>query len=115
MRLRELLAEGIDPNRAKQRKTLSTSDMIFFTQAERWFAFYRVDKSEGTVNCNWRLLELYVFPVVGDKDIGAIGRLEIVGRVASSGAYENAKKVASVITMVMDSAMNRGVIDLSVA
>lgn len=116
-----LLQQGIDPNAVKkeQKATASIdSSLTFFAQAELWFEFYKVNKAEITVQRSWRLLELYVLPHIGHKSVFDISRLElvkIIEHICRDEIYETARKTARLITMVLDNAVNRGVIEYSVA
>lgn len=116
-----LLQHGIDPNTVKkeQRAIASTDNSLtFFAQAELCFEFYKVNKVKVTAERNWRKLEMYVFPYIGNKSILDISRLElvrVVERIWREMTYDTASRTARLISMVLDNAVNRGVIEYSVA
>lgn len=118
---RELIAAGVDPNtKRKTEKVMSAGGegFSFSAMAERWFKFYKERRKEITARRTWMLVEKYVLPAVGRKDIRQITRMELVkllDQIVWKGYRETAEKVGRIISAIFDDAVNRGMMEYSVA
>lgn len=118
---KELLSQGVDPS--AQRKALkdrqtSTASFSFHTVATRWFAFYQEGIKSITAKRSWSLLEKYIFPWIARQDIREIRRIELVARlepIIEMGFRETAEKTARIVSSIFEDAVNRGLMDYSVA
>lgn len=96
---RRLLAEGIDPGKAKSDSKLaraSAAATTFESVARTWLAKTAPSRADSTQKKNTNWLERNVFPRIGSMPISDIGPrdvLEAVQTMETRGAIESAHKV----------------------
>jgi integrase len=103
---RELLKDGLDPSQQKQIDKLTSKAKAgnsFETVAKEWHAKYSRTVEAGTAARNLRILELNVFPWLGDRpiaDINAPELLAVLRRMESRGILETAHRTRALASKV---------------
>lgn len=114
---RQQIADGIDPSALikEQRQQAKADELTFKTVAERWYK----DKTELALK-PWAIstaekarlyLEKDLYPVLGNKPIADITRLELIklnAAIEERGALDISKKVRQWLGAIFDDAYDRG-------
>lgn len=96
---REMLADGIDPAKAKRDDKLAKADAAantFETVARSWMKKTAVDRAQSTQDKNTAWLEKNVFPSIGKMPISSISPRDVLAmlqKIEARGAIESAHKI----------------------
>lgn len=113
---REILAQGIDPqsHRKEQEKIqVALKENSVFKVAEKWFEIKRHTVSDKHAFDTWRLLEMYIFPYIGNESISSITApqvIDVLRPIEASGKLFVTGKVVQRINAVMNYAVNAGLV-----
>ncbi|EKF9134222.1 tyrosine-type recombinase/integrase [Vibrio cholerae] len=113
---RKQLADGIDPQLAKEEqkaKTITEQNATFKFVAEQWKATKEEQIKEKTLEGNWRKLELYAFPKLGSIPVSKLTApiaIAALRPIESQGLLETVKRTAQLMNEIMNYAVNSGVI-----
>lgn len=114
---RTLLTKGLNPSsvRAAQKRAIGTAANNTFEQvALRWKNVKSTKISPKTMKTAWQRLELYIFPHIGQKQIGAISRQELLGilkKLENQQKLETLNRVLWRCGEIFDHALNEGLIE----
>lgn len=114
---RALLAQGIDPKFEKERQRQEAESAIqdtFLSVAESYFTgiYQQKAKNEETRLKNWKRLEKYILPYIGNKHISTIKVKELVTIYEQAESHSNTlKKLHQIVVAIMDHAITKGLID----
>ena len=114
---RQQIADGIDPSELikEQRQQAKADELTFKAVAERWYK----DKTELALK-PWAIstaekarlyLEKDLYPVLGNKPIADITRLELIelnAKIEERGALDISKKIRQWLGAIFDNAYDRG-------
>lgn len=110
-----LLASNIDPNEARRNQADSDSVKEVSTF---WFNKYQKKVEKKTSDRVWGFLEKYIFPKLGHVSTSEVRRRDLVlliEPILKEDKLETADKLCRVISRIFEDAMNRGIIESSVA
>jgi integrase len=102
-KVRDQLAEGIDPSAAKQAKKLSEGADSFKAVASEWFKLKMEDKSASHQARTLRTLTKDFYPRLGNHSIGTITApqvLQVLRKMESRGSFEAAHKAKQTIGQI---------------
>lgn len=114
--LRNTVADGIDPQLLKvERKAKLASEQAntFIAVAKLWIDMKKNRIMPKTLEGNWRKLELYAFPLLGQIPITKLTApmaIAALKPVEEAGLLETVKRTAQLINEVMTYAVNAGLI-----
>ncbi|WP_312449372.1 tyrosine-type recombinase/integrase [Mixta calida] len=114
---KKLLASGIDPSAKKQADNKSFQEKrnntrAFKTVAKSWFAT-KTSWSEDYQRSVWTRLETYLFPDIGNKDIGELDTGDLlvpIKKIETFGYLEIAMRVKQYATAIMRYAVQQKMI-----
>ncbi|VEI59014.1 phage integrase family site-specific recombinase [Pasteurella multocida] len=113
---RALLAQGIDPQEHKEQEqkaaiTKIENSLLFI--AERWKAKKAQEVEELTLKKNWRRMEAYLFPVIGNMPVNEIVpkiAIEALEPLYNQGKGDTLRRVIRLLNEVLNFAVNYGLI-----
>ncbi|SHO58884.1 tyrosine-type recombinase/integrase [Vibrio quintilis] len=114
--IRLQVADGIDPQllKAEQKaKVISEQKSTFKTVAELWMESKVHRLKPKTIEGNWRKLELYVFPQIGQIPIARLTApmaIEALKPIEKKGQLETVKRTVQLMNEVMTYGVNAGLI-----
>ncbi len=114
--LRKMLKNGIDPIETKKQKEIERQEkekITFHYVAKLWMDSKRNRIKPKTIEGNWRKLELYAFPALGELPISTIKApmaIMALRDVEKAGYLETVKRTAQLMNEVMTYAVNYGFI-----
>nr|WP_321382869.1 tyrosine-type recombinase/integrase [uncultured Vibrio sp.] len=117
LELSKLVNEGIDLQLMKaEKKAASEKDnsMTVFLVAKMWKKSKSNRLKPKTIHDNWRKLELYVFPVLGDLPISKLSApmaIRALRPLEKQGRLETVKRTAQLLNEVMNYAVNYGLLE----
>lgn len=103
---RELLKNDIDPSQQKQIDKLTSkvkAENSFEAVAREWYAKYSRTVEAETAERNLRILELNIFPWLGDRPIAEVAAPELLAvlrRAESRGILETAHRARALVSKV---------------
>ena len=113
---RSLLAQGIDPQEHKeqeQKAAIAHIENSLLSVANRWKA-KKVQKVEAeTLKKDWRRMEIYLFPFIGDMPINEILPkvvIEALESLYNQGKGDTLKRTIRLLNEVLNFAVNYGLI-----
>jgi len=113
---RSLLAQGIDPQEHKEQEQKAAIEHIensLLSVANRWKA-KKVQKVEAeTLKKDWRRMEIYLFPFIGDMPINEILPkvvIEALESLYNQGKGDTLKRTIRLLNEVLNFAVNYGLI-----
>ncbi|MBX7229996.1 MAG: integrase arm-type DNA-binding domain-containing protein [Burkholderiaceae bacterium] len=114
---RELLAEGIDPNKAKrqekQNKAYAAAN-TFEAIAQEWLIKTEANRKQSTQTKVQRWLEKNVFPYIGTFPISNLGPrdiLEVLRKVEARNAIDSAHRIKQIIGQIFRFAVATGSVE----
>lgn len=113
---RALLAQGIDPQEHKeqeQKAAISKIENSLLFIAERWKAKKAQEVEELTLKKNWRRMEAYLFPVIGNMPVNEIVpkiAIEALEPLYNQGKGDTLRRVIRLLNEVLNFAVNYGLI-----
>lgn len=113
---RALLAQGIDPQEHKEQEqkaaiTKIENSLLFI--AERWKAKKAQEVEALTLKKNWRRMEAYLFPVIGNMPVNEIVpkiAIEALEPLYNQGKGDTLRRVIRLLNEVLNFAVNYGLI-----
>ncbi|APB78799.1 TPA: tyrosine-type recombinase/integrase [Pasteurella multocida] len=113
---RALLAQGIDPQEHKEQEqkaaiTKIENSLLFI--AERWKAKKAQEVEALTLKKNWRRMEAYLFPVIGNMPVNEIVpkiAIESLEPLYNQGKGDTLRRVIRLLNEVLNFAVNYGLI-----
>ena len=127
---RELLDQNIDPGTKKQIDNNKLENNLFSEIAEKWISIYKEDHADKSISIYRNILDVHVLPAIGHIPITDIKRLQLTelilhntlfkvtrdrtkyqGKIAASTAL----KMCYCLGMIFKFAINRGILEYSVA
>ncbi|HDR1253605.1 tyrosine-type recombinase/integrase [Pasteurella multocida] len=113
---RALLAQGIDPQEHKEQEqkaaiTKIENSLLFI--AERWKTKKAQEVEELTLKKNWRRMEAYLFPVIGNMPVNEIVpkvAIEALEPLYNQGKGDTLRRVIRLLNEVLNFAVNYGLI-----
>lgn len=114
---KKLLASGVDPSAKKQADNKTTMEKrnntrAFKTVAKSWFAT-KTNWSEDYQRSVWTRLETYLFPDIGNKDIGELDTGDLlvpIKKIETLGYLEIAMRVKQYATAILRYAVQQKII-----
>ncbi|ENS1423599.1 tyrosine-type recombinase/integrase [Vibrio cholerae] len=112
MAVRELLAQGIDPQEERKRQELVHKEIYEHTFAkvsEDWFNLKKHEVTPDYAVDIWRSLELHVFPQIANspvKDINAPLVIDLLRPIEAKGSLETVKRLSQRLNEIMNYAAN---------
>ena len=114
---KKLLASGIDPSAKKQAENKVVQEKrnnarAFKTVAKSWFAT-KTTWSEDYQRSVWTRLETYLFPDIGNKDIGELDTGDLlvpIKKIEAHGFLEVAMRVKQYVTAILRYAVQQKMI-----
>ncbi|AIY40145.1 Integrase [Collimonas arenae] len=103
---RELLAEGIDPGKAKRddkQAKIAAAAFTFETVARTWLGKTAANRAESTQEKNTAWLERNIFPFIGSMPISDIKPKDVLAalsKIEARGAIESAHKIKQICGQV---------------
>ncbi|EMR9626727.1 tyrosine-type recombinase/integrase [Vibrio parahaemolyticus] len=116
MEAKELLAEGIDPQKKRkqeQQEHKAIHQHTFFNVATEWFEIKKGDVTADYAVDIWRSLELHIFARLGEipvREITAPQVIELLKPIEAKGSLETVKRLAQRLNEIMNFATNCGLI-----
>ncbi|MGY2258098.1 tyrosine-type recombinase/integrase [Pseudomonas sp. SDO55104_S430] len=116
---REDIANGVDPRdsrRDKKAEMIAAGGQTFRRIYDEWLAFRKGTLSPGSYRVISNAMELDVLPVLGDRQIDAIKRADVIAlirRVEKRGSVATAVKVRQRMSQVFSYAIAIGVIEVN--
>ncbi|HHE3604671.1 TPA: tyrosine-type recombinase/integrase [Pasteurella multocida] len=113
---RALLAQGIDPQEHKeqeQKAAISKIENSLLFIAERWKTKKAQEVEELTLKKNWRRMEAYLFPVIGNMPVNEIVpkvAIEALEPLYNQGKGDTLRRVIRLLNEVLNFAVNYGLI-----
>ncbi|AWB52512.1 tyrosine-type recombinase/integrase [Pasteurella multocida] len=113
---RALLAQGIDPQEHKEQEqkaaiTKIENSLLFI--AERWKAKKAQEVEALTLKKNWRRMEAYLFPIIGNMPVNEIVpkvAIEALEPLYNQGKGDTLRRVIRLLNEVLNFAVNYGLI-----
>ncbi|HDR1003539.1 tyrosine-type recombinase/integrase [Pasteurella multocida] len=111
-----LLAQGIDPQEHKeqeQKAAISKIENSLLFIAERWKAKKAQEVEALTLKKNWRRMEAYLFPVIGNMPVNEIVpkvAIEALEPLYNQGKGDTLRRVIRLLNEVLNFAVNYGLI-----
>lgn len=111
----KLIVQGIDP--AEQRnqyrqQVLTQHENTFAVLAQEWLDFRKHENRDDHENA--RRLNRDILPYIGDRPVHtlttAILQNEVIKRIIDRGAIESAKRIKTIIKLILEKARKRGAI-----
>lgn len=116
---RALLAQGIDPQEHKKKALEATSEQIknsFLAVAEKWKEKKIKEVELKTLEKNWRRLELYAFPKLGQMPITEIlpaTVIQMLEPLNQQGKGDTLKRTIRLINEILNYAVNYGLLQFN--
>ncbi len=116
---RKLLSQQIDPQEYIQNQKLielQDKQNTLFYIAEQWKVKKSHEVKAKTIEKNWRRLELYLFPTLGNKAIKDITPLMVTNTmnpVFKKGIIDTGLRVIRMLNEIMVFAVNKGLIEFN--
>lgn len=113
---RALLAQGIDPQEHKeqeQKAAISKIENSLLFIAERWKAKKAQEVEALTLKKNWRRMEAYLFPIIGNMPVNEIVpkvAIEALEPLYNQGKGDTLRRVIRLLNEVLNFAVNYGLI-----
>ncbi|HDR1022024.1 TPA: tyrosine-type recombinase/integrase [Pasteurella multocida] len=113
---RALLAQGIDPQVHKQEQELkqqAENTNTLLSIAERWKAKKAQEVEALTLKKNWRRMEAYLFPIIGNMPVNEIVpkvAIEALEPLYNQGKGDTLRRVIRLLNEVINFAVNYGLI-----
>ncbi|MFC1170817.1 tyrosine-type recombinase/integrase [Pasteurella multocida] len=113
---RALLAQGIDPQEHKeqeQKAAIAQIENSLLFIAERWKTKKAQEVEELTLKKNWRRMEAYLFPVIGNMPVNEIVpkiAIEALEPLYNQGKGDTLRRVIRLLNEVLNFAVNYGLI-----
>ena len=113
---RKMILVGIDPQLAKEEKKAQAffeQNTTFEFVAKQWNDTKEGQLKEKTIKGNWRKLELYVFPKLGNLPITKITAPFVIATlrpIENQGLLETVKRTAQLMNEIMNYSVNCGLI-----
>lgn len=100
---RKMIRDGVDPG-AKRKAEKNAISNTFQAVALEWLEQHKKRLSESTQRMYLSMLENYVFPYIGDSDVGQIKPAEVLcllRRIEKKGIHQTAHRVMNIISQVL--------------
>lgn len=113
---RTLLAQGIDPQAQKKLQEQAEEKKLenqFYSIAEKWKEKKATEIEPLTLKKNWRRLETYVFPILGNMlvaDILPNVVIEMLEPLNKQGKGDTLKRIIRLINEILNYAVNYGLL-----
>ncbi|WP_086982448.1 integrase domain-containing protein [Vibrio aphrogenes] len=114
--LKELIAQGIDPQDDKKRKQKEYKEVhehTFKNVSQEWFEIKKDSITPDYADDIWRSLMLHVFPKLADtpiKEITAPLIIDLLRPIEAKGSLETVKRLTQRLNEIMNYATNCGLI-----
>lgn len=114
--LKELIAQGIDPQEDKKKKQQAYKEVhenTFINVSKEWFEIKKDSVTPDYAGNIWKSLILHVFPKLADtpvKDITAPLVIDLLRPIEAKGSLETVKRLGQRLNEVMNYATNCGLI-----
>lgn len=111
---REMLANGVDPNKDKRDRKLAAVDAAsntFGGLAQEWVEVKLSGLTEATIERNTSVLNLHLLPHLGHRPVGDITPpelLSVLRRVEATGAVETPRRAKSIAGQIFTFAVATG-------
>ncbi|OOF62133.1 preprotein translocase [Rodentibacter pneumotropicus] len=113
---RTLLAQGIDPQALKKQQKQAEEKKFenqFYSIAEKWKEKKATEIEPLTLKKNWRRLETYVFPTLGNIPVADILPnvvIEMLEPLNKQGKGDTLKRIIRLINEILNYAVNYGLL-----
>lgn len=117
---KELLVDGIDPSREKQRikqDKAKEQELTFARVAEDWYQGQQKQWKPQHAEKTWRRIEMHVFPTVGNIPVSELTARDVIRcikRIEDAGAADIAKRAFQNIKRILDYAVLHDLTDRNV-
>jgi len=114
-----LLAQGIDPQEHKeqeQKAAIAQLENSLLAVANRWKVKKAQEIEELTLKKNWRRMELYLFPFIGDMSINEIVPKTVIKALEplyNQGKGDTLRRTIRLLNEVLNFAVNYGLISFN--
>lgn len=109
---KEQLSHNINPVESKSSNFGATANFKYIS--EKWFTLMKSEWKPVTYELNEKRLKLHVYPYIGNKDITAIGRLDILNiiqKLQEKEHFEIAERILNVIERIYKYSVTYGFVE----